>query len=336
MKGREARAPLLAEAEETQPRSQASSSSVRPANLECEYWNDELWHQLRRKDGVQDTFVNTGWSLSTMRGSGAKGGTMMAYVSDKYVVKELSPSDHKALLEATPALCKHMAEGLSLLTPIYLHFRIKELNRTFMVMCNMVGEGPSEALYDLKGCADDKSLELREKKIQVVSKRFYKPSMWCGQCLWSKERHIYYDGKQHARKVKIALREKDRNDVINALRRDVQFLIAQGVMDYSLLVAIKRKVSSFPLNNVKLFRVVRPDGSEMYMALAIIDFLQKWTVAKKVAQVIKCLECDKATIPPRPYGERFIEEFSQRFSVAEVKAATNANGGNEDGSCTLA
>mmetsp|Transcript_27679 Transcript_27679/g.63985 ORF Transcript_27679/g.63985 Transcript_27679/m.63985 type:complete len:203 (-) Transcript_27679:67-675(-) len=147
------------------------------------------------------------------------------------------------------------------------------------------------------------------------------------------ERHIYYDGKQHARKVKIALRENERNEVVDALRRDVQFLIAQGVMDYSLLVAVKRKVSSFPLN-VKLFRVVRPDGTEMYMALAIIDFLQKWTMGKRVAQVIKCMECDKATIPPQPYGERFIEEFSQRFSIAQ--AGSIGNGDKDDGSCTLA
>jgi len=32
--------------------------------------------------------------------------------------------------------------------------------------------------------------------------------------------------------------------------------------------------------------------------VGIIDFLQDWTCAKKVAMCVKCCECNKATIPP--------------------------------------
>mmetsp|Transcript_11575 Transcript_11575/g.26935 ORF Transcript_11575/g.26935 Transcript_11575/m.26935 type:complete len:337 (+) Transcript_11575:118-1128(+) len=336
MAAHSAREPLLAK--EAAPKPQAASSVVRPANLECEYWNDEQWQRLRRKDGVPETFANSGWTLADLQSSGAKGGSMMAYIADKYVVKELSAGDHEALLQATSSLCNHFASGPSILTPIYLHFRIQAVNRTFMVMRNMVGKGPSEALYDLKGCADDKSLELQEKKIAVVHKRFHKPHMWCGQCFWSKERVRYFEGKQHARKVTIQLPERDRNEIVSTIRRDVDFLIEQGVMDYSLLVAVKRKISSFPLN-VKLFRVLRSDGTVMYLAVAIIDFLQKWTTGKRVAQAIKFLECDKATIPPQPYGERFAKEFEERFvSVSEAaaeKQQTNGNG-KSDNTCVLA
>ena len=44
-----------------------------------------------------------------------------------------------------------------------------------------VGEGPFQALYDLKGCADDKTLLRDGLRIKSIHKRFYKPQMWFGK-----------------------------------------------------------------------------------------------------------------------------------------------------------
>jgi hypothetical protein len=49
------------------------------------------------------------------------------------------------------------------------------------------------------------------------------------------------------------------------------------------------------------------------VSVAIIDCLQRWTLVKKAAEVVKVLEFNRATVAPKPYGERFLRHLSQRF-----------------------
>ena len=91
-------------------------------------------------------------------------------------------------------------------------------------------------------------------------------------------------------------------------KRDVAFLQKWGLMDYSLVVSYH----GVPRTHLDVARSVyagtSDGGSQPYIAaskdtlyisyVGIIDFLQDWTCAKKVAMCVKCCECNKATIPP--------------------------------------
>ena len=81
-------------------------------------------------------------------------------------------------------------------------------------------------------------------------------------------------------------------------------------------------------------------GTTQVLAVGLIDFLQRWTFIKKVAMCVKVAERNKATIPPKAYGERFISKFGKKFiddeSVKELDVSganltrTNGTNGNEN------
>jgi len=162
--------------------------------------------------------------------------------------------------------------------------------------------------------------------IPVVRKRIWKFWLWCGECAWSKERHVYYEGKLRAQKAVIPLTESQREKVIEGLGRDIKFLQENDLMDYSLLVATKINTSenAGTESGDGLHKLVRRrvDGSEMVVRLAIIDWLQVWVCTKQIARAIKCLETNKATIPPDPYGRRFSQTMEEHLTVIDDAGAS--------------
>jgi hypothetical protein len=188
-------------------------------------------------------------------------------------------------------------------------------------MKNEIGAPPYDSVYDLKGCADDKTQWLQGKKLPVVRKRIWKFWLWGGECAWSEERHVYYEGKLRAQKAVIPLTESHREKVIEGLQRDVKFLAENNLMDYSLLVATKTNTSETAGVETSdgLHKLVRRrlDGSEMVVRLAIIDWLQVWVCTKQIARAIKFLETNKATIPPDPYGRRFSRKMEEHLTVID-------------------
>eukprot|EP00438_Fugacium_kawagutii_P019475 Skav222357 [mRNA] locus=scaffold5844:74349:82456:- [translate_table: standard] len=151
-------------------------------------------------------------SVQVCATGGGKGGTLMASL-DTVIVKELSKGgDAMGPVDAG----EHLQSGKS----------------------NCVGKGPFKALYDLKGCADDKTLEKDGVPIPAVHKRIWNLHMW-SSCCWSSARRRYYNGKVEARKAQLPVTCSQKDAVLEALRRDVSWLACQRLMDYSLLVAVK-------------------------------------------------------------------------------------------------
>jgi len=197
-----------------------------------------------------------------------------------------------------------------------------------MVMRNLLRHpGPYIGLYDLKGCADDKTLERHGRKIKVVNKRVWHVHMWCGDCAWSPDRVVYHAGKVAARELSITVTDKQRNAIMERLRSDTAWLAQQNLMDYSLLLAM-RKMSREEFDRDPTATWARRGGpgelrqpllhvgegdEAMLVYIGIIDFLQKWTTGKQIAMCLKVLERNKATIPPKPYAERFYDHFSRNI-----------------------
>mmetsp|Transcript_100566 Transcript_100566/g.260339 ORF Transcript_100566/g.260339 Transcript_100566/m.260339 type:complete len:365 (+) Transcript_100566:116-1210(+) len=313
----------------------AEERPVKPAGRECELFNDNIFCALRAYAQVPDDFVNAGWSLDQLQNGGGKGGTLMARVGSTYIVKELSKSDHAVLLELAGSYGQHVRSGETLLCPIYLHFRDVVTGRVFFAMRNSIGVGPFAALYDLKGCADDKLIEKGGEPIKAVHKRIWNVGMWAGKCSWSKDRRIYHQGKVEARSVEIPLMPDQREKVLKAIERDTQWLASHRLMDYSLLVAVKSAPSGVSASGGSAPSALgqRPllyktnEGQDMATYIAIIDFLQRWTAGKRVARVIKCMECNKATVPPKCYARRFSHHFAGRLvALPAASAASGAAG----------
>lgn len=292
---------------------------VRPAGRECQLWNDEFLSRLRKQHGVPDTFLNTHWNMVTdLQDGGGKGGARMAFVKNsgehRWVVKEVSPVDHETLLNITESYVEHVCGRDSLLSPIYLHFKDLISGRNFFAMRNQVGSGPFDAVFDLKACADDKTLHHMGQSVPAVHKRCWYLHLWLGTCFWSQARRTYWEGKRNARKVALDLSKRQREYVLNMVTRDTRWLAAHRLMDYSLLVARKTgPVGFFAADTFHRPFVNTRDGEDVALYIGIIDFLQVWTLKKNVARGVKCLECEKATIPPVPYSERFRTRFEKRL-----------------------
>jgi len=319
------------------------SSVIKPAGRDCEVYHDSgVFSELRAYAQIPDDFVNTGWTFDSFAAGGGKGGTLMAYVDDTYIVKELSEDDHKTLLSLATSYGQHVRGGDTVLCPVYLHFKDKVSHRKFFVMRNCVGTGPFTALYDLKGCADDKTLEKDGNGVKAVHKRCWDVSMWC-RSNWSSDRREYYKGKQDAKSCSIAVTVDQRKAVMNSIKRDTDWLARNQLMDYSLLVGVKSMPEvvlasggSGPSSGPRPMARRDPSGGSVVVYVSIIDFLQKWTTGKMVARGVKVFECDKATVPPGAYGRRFCRRLERRFQATEfdttapdlpLKAVAPAAGG---------
>jgi hypothetical protein len=214
-------------------------------------------------------------------------------------------------------------ESATLLATMFLHFRDRKTGRSFFAMQNGIGRGPFQALYDLKGCADDKLLERDGEPIKAVHKRVWNVGMWLSRRGWSEERHRYYAGKLESRNVPIQVTCEQRSQLVECLQRDTRWLTQNRLMDYSLLVAIRSGGPAASSDSpTRLVR--RTQGGNVTTHVCIIDFLQKWTFGKKVARCLKVAECNKATVPPSVYGSRFAKHFEANFEeVEEVQAPTD-------------
>jgi len=308
-----------------------SSEMIRPAGRGVRLFNDESFRQLREKAGVPDDFVNGGWCLDELESGGAKGGCLMAFVKSEYVVKELGSDDHQSLLAISASYFDHVCNGDTLLGTVFLHFEDVVTGRRFFVMRNVTGSGPFLAMYDLKGCNDDKTLELFGRKIKAANMLISNAGRWCGYFV---PQPLYDAGtefdssKSAAARVDFVVTGNQREEVMRRIHRDTDWLAQNQLMDYSLIVGIKTGPPGFaPDVQFGQSPLVRScaDGSEVAVCVGIIDFLQKWNFRKIVARSIKCCEFNKATIPPRAYAARFCDYFEDRFVLSKESRATKTS-----------
>lgn len=303
-----------------------------------EVFNDDAFSRLRFRDSIPHDFLSDASSVGRFRSGGGKGGDLLAISTCRqYIIKQLNLGDHESLLKVAKSYVDRVVDRTSLLCPMYLHFRECKSGRFFVVMLNMLaGRSNWSGLYDLKGCADDKTLELNGQPVEVVHKRVWNVHMWCGKCMWSQKRMTYYQGKVAARNLTIFVSPIQRIGLLDRLKLDTSWLAENNLMDYSLLVGICRiSRESFETDPELMFalrsgaegELTRPimqrDGKDhvLLIYVGIIDFLQQWTFPKAVAQCIKTLEKQKSTIAPMPYAKRFFDHFDRIIEGSETQTA---------------
>ena len=300
---------------------------------------DASFSRVRQADGVLGDFLApvSAFDFSKLAKGDGKGGNLMGFTPDKrFIVKEMSGDDHASLLQIAGAYVDHVLDPAgSLLCHFYAHFAYEGKN--YVVMNNLLTDPPGTytAQYDLKGCADDKTLLRDGLRIKSVHKRFYNPKMWFGKVAWSEGRRVYHKNKVLARTDEFHVTGPQYVSFVRMLERDCAFLAGHNLMDYSLLVGVQSKPIAeaqgdaniaaeqvedmvggprfMPTLSVAPGRLAGAGGEAQYLSVGIIDFLQDWNIKKKIARKFKVLERNKATIPPPRYGARFASYFGDKF-----------------------
>jgi len=314
----------------------SSTETLLVGSEEVNTYNDASFKAMREAYGLGLDFLSS-IDLHKLEVGGGKGGMMMGFTADKlYIVKELNASDQATMLKIAADLVVHLLHPKgSLLARIFGHFERK--GRKYLVMNNWMPPPRYDELdpklkavktscsqYDLKGCADDKTLSLRGESVKAVHKRIFSVHLWCGTLCWNDTRAHYYEGKTHARKVRFPVTQKVHDEISEKVTRDVTFLQKHQLMDYSLVVSYH----AVPKNETMLTKVFEgssDNGAQPYIGVknkqatvlyvGIIDFLQDWNFKKVLAQCIKVAERNKATIPPTPYGDRFRDFVKNKFEA---------------------
>lgn len=234
-------------------------------------WFDDQCHaKIRRAMGIADSFLEGNVDAAALRPGGGKGGQLMAFSTcRRYIIKEMSPGDHATLLAVTERYAAHVLPSPApgggrareqdrpkgtLLCLYLLHYQDVATRKVFVVMANSLARTPLPSLaagvedgqqrydsvYDLKGCADDKTLRDGGRAVAIVHKRFWQAHLWLGEAAWSAERKAYHRGKVEARHFEALLPQDLYEELYATVERDVkEFLVPCGLMDYSLLVGVR-------------------------------------------------------------------------------------------------
>lgn len=210
----------------------AQTTTINVGGEECATYDDAQHKKIRAAFGVPEDFLASfDWSKGLKPGGG-KGGNLMGFTPDRtYIVKEVNETDHKMMCTLAAAYCEHLLapEG-SLLTHMYAHIQRPKSKKRYLVMNNCIPDASpdpakqTKCIYDLKGCADDKTMLDHGVEVPAVHKRFSKPAMWCGTGMWSKERHTYFQGKVYARKATFAVSPASKEWLMLRIARDCGFL----------------------------------------------------------------------------------------------------------------
>ena len=198
-----------------------------------------------------------------------------------------------------------------------------------------------DEIYDLKGNRDDKILISSGERIRAVHMRCWTVPYFC--CLstfgcLSKNRIVYYQGKVDAYSGDFFhLTDSAAKLVLERVHNDTKFLAELGLMDYSVILGVRRcslkdyRDGVFPkgcMVGSDQPYISTHKGEVWAYYLGIIDFLQEWNMGKRVAACLKCMCAPKplSTVPPKEYAEQFYSHFSEKLSagVHDAKPLTKS------------
>jgi len=333
----------------TAPRT-ANGEEVKVGGHAVTLYNDDYFALIREKFSIPANIAESSdvFDWKHMEASLGKGGDPMCFILNRrYIIKELG-SDHPTLLSITREYVEHVC-GDSFLARFALHFKRNSDQKNYVLMNSWLPgseqelkdkknypEDGFEEIYDLKGCADDKMMSAQGKTLEQVHKRFHNCKMHC--CKASEERRMYKAAKIKARTNHFFLHFDERKRIMAKIQSDAQFLRMKGLMDYSLIVGIKKcavqvfedkylprggfsvgdRYGSEQMQPYYAVHTTEKEGKQVLAYyIGVIDFLQFWTCAKKVAHHIKCCDVKPlATVVPFEYGIRFDDYFSQKFVLS--------------------
>jgi len=261
--------------------------------------------------------------------SEGRSGSFFCFSADKnFIIKTIPKNEAMALKEILPAYYSHIEENSnSRLMRIY-GFHSLDILSTLTIYVIVMGnffntKRKIHEKYDLKGSWVHRSVKEHKNNPSVL-------------------------GKDSNLKRKLKLEESVKQKLLKQIENDVQFLLSQGIMDYSLLVGFhfvpnlefeivevgedvdfdtsttslqeepKREyLGSSDSTPLEQHAIVSSDANEVYY-VGIIDILQKYDLNKKMERFLKiyltCADKDGLSVQPVDvYYNRFITKINSIF-----------------------
>ncbi|KAG5219128.1 phosphatidylinositol phosphate kinase [Salix suchowensis] len=208
-------------------------------------------------------------------------------VDDRLVVAVVPKSEKKAMLQMLPSYCFHLEMNRdSLLSILYGIHYMKPIGGPkvyFSVYSRVI---PSDAnifrVFDLKGSWKGRKINKPRAKENSILKDM------------DFSFRFYLDPLIHEK-------------LLGQIKHDCDFLEAQGIMDYSLLIGI-----ALPPQDKG------PECTDVVLYFSIVDIFQNYNLAKRLEHAYKSIKYDSrsiVTVNPKAYASRFQDFMSMIFHV---------------------
>lgn len=321
----------------------------------------EIFREIRRREGVSDEFyVNSlGKTANEKLSEGASGAFMFFCGKGEFIVKTIKVREarvlHTSLRQYFDYLIKN--EG-SFLCKFYGSYSLSMFSQTFyfVVMKNIfeVGQTINER-YDIKGSWVGRSADPEPPTKKTVCRH-------CNELFvpMKKEKCTvvvgYHEGnvvlKDNDLRAKITLVPEIGKRVLKQLKKDSDLLGQLGVLDYSLLIGVKKYKFGLNLTDEDvgvdttkanyIYKGSAISGPGVYF-FGIVDFLQDWNMKKAAERMFKIYIKRKSptglsVMQPENYMKRFQKKMEELFDVddeaqgiaAAVSLGSKSSGGSSD------
>ncbi len=308
----------------------------------------------RGDDGTQSLLLQAMESHEEGSFSGGASGMFMYYSGDRrFIVKQITEAEKDVMLEILDGYINHMEDsrGEDGQGPISsLLLRVVQLNRIQMYQHEVCGQAVMQGyLYFVvtENCFYQplllemelmKGLPQHEGKTESELRDALKRDLevydlkgsWVGRstAFGSDGRKWKAAGetqKDLDLQEPLYLRAQDKQKLTQQLEADSRFLSTHNIMDYSLLLGIKKGISSVTADSEAgaapdpvIYHAAAAHHSQRYF-MGIIDILQQWDGSKKRETFFKtfCLGKDPeglSSMEPVHYQQRFVEKMGSHIS----------------------
>lgn len=206
-----------------------------------------------------------------------KSGSLIFYTSDfKYAIKVIRNSELAVLRKNFDRMTDYCNKNTE--TFISKIFGVFTTSKIHFVIMNNVLKTPCSQIYDLKG--------------SNVKRNFTGMNI---EANWKGRRLIV----------------RNKEQMLDAFRKDVEFLRSLNLMDYSILIGINEdEHTGFDVFDSKGRMIRHLDLTDVEYSLGIVDIFTEYTFYKRlesIFQVFCCCSGNKSSKNPHEYSERFLD-----------------------------
>ena len=258
-------------------------------------YEPDVFSNIRQEYGWTNSKIATAFinrenfrDLQNENISGKSGGFIFRTHNAEIITKTITKQEKYLLLEILQKYQERMINHReSKIIRILGLYKIRSTKQSFILMENILKHEEKPLAFDLKGSICGRYVAVTENVHEIMLK----------------DQNIIQMNK------KVKLDASKREEVLKALEDDSKFLQDLDIIDYSLIIGFySRKMlvkDSYGLQG----------NEECSYSLGIIDFLQQYTVSRKLEVIYKHIICKKnfSMCPPDKYAERFMEFISSIF-----------------------
>lgn len=220
------------------------------------------------------------------------GGRSNAFIfcthDENIIIKTITREEKYLLLDILPAYNKRiMKHPESKIVRILGLYKIRTSKHCFIVMENVLRKKNKAVIFDLKGSLDNRYVKSTGDAYGKVFK----------------DQNFFEMGKN------IEIESGTRSEIVNALIDDSVFFKKLNIIDYSILVGF------YDEKELLGTRYYTDGIGERSYCIGVIDFLQEYTIGKKLELLFKRLKgkVNTSVCSPSKYSERFVEFLKKIF-----------------------